>query len=966
MVNTPSTGLVPARTLQVMEATVARVSLAQTPALFQQTLRLTDLSRQGLGFEQSILEGALTNPQEGALERALSLYRRPSRLFYRIAPQAEKLQRALGIDVGTLPEPSVLREDLIAQSAWARFGGGAMTILDMGVLYDPVGDMSGGINYFLDRQGLHLHWKRSQEEGLGWMPPPAFGFVSRENDERIARYNQGLFDRLGDVDFGFPDEIQMVVLPQVYRPLLREKLPLQIVIPAASQLDEHFTVAWAANLPDETVIVSAVKGFTKKGHTPLEHLQLVLEKAGKEDAVAVIDFLGLLPSKKTIRDLRDLRAGKIQEMEPKRIVIATRRKRDGVEFAKRQLGPEAVHRTELHGSVWCDVVENTSLQPPVQYLIVSDPDMMRASELASILKNERAIDLGRILLERMVEGVDNGRRWDSVLHREFISFYYKSMEEARDDIQKILELEKVPPAKSVLLEDIQNDLDGSWMITEFGKLYELVRRIFDPKSSREDWEEAMALLKLRISDFYAVRNPCYGFGLAATREAARRGKTLNRQRLQETLQRLLDKKLITPEESTVLLAPQVEAHMSFTMIPSGLWPEGMQTADVMPKRYPGMNEDQIKALGMKRPPEHLRVKLEELPQRMQDAHLFEKRKQEDNLFDPKTYLKIVNLSGEMGMLFPGHEGLEREAYATLLRRLADLMESGRSVIKTRPIIYPINRDGQLLIMRVVGHLHAIARNILANEDLTQENMVLVNQAMVEILTVANLFYMLTPEESRKEAQHLVDRLKRLRTFTEKSKNGGADKTGKSLGELFALAEPAAVADTDFSKGVLSMRVALRENSGVRLIELTRDLNRRFYRKERAVNKEHVIATMREIRGLVETASQVPEISAPFLESLLQNLDILMTALEGAELQAGPKTEQKIDPELLIYQAMIETLVHARRFLVFPDEAAPIELGYTIERFNKIMRFIKGKSQSPLWNFGNAISTPPPPAADAFS
>ncbi len=929
--------------LQLLETMVARVPLEQAPALFQHTLRLADLSRQGLGYEQAVLQSALASPLEAERDRALGLYRRPSRLFYHIASHAEKIRQALGVDVGELPEPVARREDLIAQSAWARFGGGAMTILDMGTLYDPVGDMSGGINYFLDRQGLHLHWEGRRGEEPGWMPPPAFGFVSRESPARIEKYNRGQFERLGDVAFDFPDESQMVVLPHVYRDLLRENLPFQVVIPAANELDKHFTPAWAAKLRDETVILSAIKGLPK-GRTPLEHFRAVLETAGKADAVSVIDFLGLAPSRKFIRQQRALRAGQLQEIDPLKIVLATRRKRDGVELAKRYCGPEAVHRTEEHGGAFYDVVENAALQPPVKALVLSDPDMIRASELASIFKNERAIDLGRMLLERMVEEVDKGRRWDSVLHREFTSFYDRLMEEAREDIQKVLELEGIPEAKRVLIEDVQNDLDGSWMITEFRSLYDLVRRVFDQKSPQEDWEEAMVLLKLRLLDFYAVRNPCFGFGLAATREVARRGRWLNRPRLQETVKRLREKKppLITEEEAVSLLKPQEETHTTFTMIPSGLWPEGMQIAENLPKRYPGL--------------------MEQLPERMQKAHLFVQRQQEDSLFDPETYMEVVNLSAEMGLLFPGDAGSGRKEYAKLLMRLLDLMERGRNLIKSRPRIYPINGAGFRILMRVMGHLRAVAKNIEENDALTERDIALVNQAMVEVLTEANLFNILTPEENQKEAKFLMASWERLRTYTDKRKGGGAS-SGRNCSDLFASASPGVFVDPEVAKGLLGMRGTLQEHASRRLIELTRDMNRRFYRKDRAVNKGHVVETLEEIRELIQATNDLPNAQQYVLAGIAGSIDTLIEALGSAELKADPLTGQKVDPELLVYQAVIQTLIHSRRFLVFPDEAAPLEFSYTFERFNKILRFIQGNAESPLWHFGNGHSHPPPAGAE---
>ena len=67
--------------------------------------------------------------------------------------------------------------------------------------------------------------------------------------------------------------------------------------------------------------------------------------------------------------------------------------------------------------------------------------------------------------------------------------------------------------------------------------------------------------------------------------------------------------------------------------------------------------------------------------------------------------------------------------------------------------------------------------------------------------------------------------------------------------------------------------------------------------------------------------------------------------------------------LLIYQAIIESLIHTRRFLVLPPGQAGVEMQYTALRFQQIYNFARGVETSPLWHYGNGKSVPPPGAVN---
>jgi hypothetical protein len=92
---------------------------------------------------------------------------------------------------------------------------------------------------------------------------------------------------------------------------------------------------------------------------------------------------------------------------------------------------------------------------------------------------------------------------------------------------------------------VTKDLYGSWTTRDFEPLYQLVRQAFAPDASKEEWQEAMVLLKLRIGDYYSVRNPQYGFCAKFDRAAVRpHGRWLNRRDLDATVGRLRAKGML--------------------------------------------------------------------------------------------------------------------------------------------------------------------------------------------------------------------------------------------------------------------------------------------------------------------------------------------------------------------------------------------------------------------------------------
>lgn len=917
---------VSAANIALFEGILGSLPAGRRQELFSDTLNHVigseGLQAERLAFERGILQTAISDPSQANLDRAFSLYQRPGRLFFEAAHHVDEFMSLQPAEVPPdLQEVSSREEDVAAQQAWWRFEAGATRFLDMGTLFDPVGALSGGIIYYLGQQGLQGHPA----------PPPSFGVLSRESPARLERYNRGLNDQVGDVDFGFPTALKMVVVPNVYAELLRGRLGFHVAIPASEIVEDYATVAWAKSLHPEARILTSIKGLVD-GRTPLEYYEDILKKAKRDNPV--IDFLGFASSSKLVREQREFRDGKRTALEPLEIVLATPDANHGVELATRLGGNGATLKQETYEGIPLTVVENPSLPRPVRFVVLSDRAAIRANEKASIDKNLQALRLGGDLFAMMEEQAAQGVVGDDELYKKFASDYQAQMVLAEQDIRKVLELEGIPSNKRVILPEVLRDLYGSWGTDDFKNLYELVGRIFAPDAAVEDWQEAMVLLKLRIRQYYSVRNPCYGFCMAADRAAMIHGRWLGSDTLRSTAKRLLDKGEITEKDmgSLGIIEEKSFTHFFFSMIPEGLSPEGLQIAQQLPDRC-----------------RLFKLKMEALPASYRNAFLLVQRLQRSALFDADVYRKIVDVSRDLAHVLVGDARAEKTAYLKYLASLREHFESGYRLLRASEKVLRSGRDAQFLVGRIVGHMRLLIRNIENNESIGPAEIAVINQGVIEALTMANLFYILPPEESRTEAEHLNRRLKALASY------------GRSLdlNEVFPRTKQTESAlDAQYMRLIVGMKDKVFGAVGDRLIDLTYKMNVRLHSLDRAITRGEVGKALDGmIAALVESAkgkeaSADPGISF-FLGGVAQTVRQIRSLL--------PK---KFSPHqsLLLYQSLVEALIHTRRFIVLPEDRAEVEIGYTMKRFFKIQEYLKGNADvhTPLWYFGNGNSNPPPP------
>ncbi len=302
--------------------------------------------------------------------------------------------------------------------------------------------------------------------------------------------------------------------------LRRGAIPLQFVVPSSDTLTDYFTAAQARKLNRCSVVVSAIKGLTEMGETPREYIARTL-KAGRQLQVPHVGVWGYMASK--------VWSG----MKRWEILLAVddskwgRQRAD--ELARRWAGPQAVSVPDMEGQVSVD--RFTARYPDgreVSIRVLSDPATVRANELASIYKNLMAIWLGHRLFNLMIEEARKRPRVAQEQRIRTLMFgYQRLMNEAKEAIIAAIRADLGSTAPAHILSEVEIDMKESWSLNgrsegekkaSMGELFTLVQNAFVPHRAtarrtmpgrRADFSQD------QVKPYYSVRNPLYGFLLAA-------------------------------------------------------------------------------------------------------------------------------------------------------------------------------------------------------------------------------------------------------------------------------------------------------------------------------------------------------------------------------------------------------------------------------------------------------------------
>lgn len=916
----------------------------RVPALLVRTDAFLE-GRPDWEMEKSIIRRALESRDANQMDEAFRLFQWKGPLLAVLAPQAEKIGREIGFGeaVDSLGDFWQTAETVDRQtiSAWSDLEAGVLTGLQYApALCDPPGALAYGAIHYLDRQGLRLFCRDEKKR------PPLLGLLSRnETALRMATFNlRRESDKVGgEIGFDFPPDLQMQVVPSVYAKRLR-KLPLQFDMISSDVFAGLYTRTWASSLRQEAVVATGVKGLTAEGLTPLEHLELVLKEAKRED-VTVIDILGFLPSRKMMGEMREFLAGDRTNFSEDTwsVTLACPDAIRTEQLLRRWLGDDVkiakkmCREREDTEEVLTYVAENPDCRPPLRITIVFDRDVIRANELASIYKNLAALDLGNFLFEEMFKAAVAGKPWDSTLRLEFAKRYRERMEMAERDVRRALELRKIPEGKRIILQDIRHDMYGSWDTENFENLYRLVRQIFGPVTTAKEAAEGMILLKLWIQIYYSVRNTAYAFCAAADHEAARNGISLDSEALRAAVAGLAGTKLLPkerelPADEEALrrlgLVMQRAPHRSFSMIPSGLFPESLQIARLLPLHF---SDDDL----------FIRIS-EELPT-FQSAFEVAERFQHKSFLDPQIHASVVKICSEMAGILPGRPG-NREIFLRKAIEIRALFEGAGKILETSDQILPRRRLELLAFLRLlIQKMSAIIVNTEIDEILKDSDIALINQATFEVLARANRFYILPLSEIRDEAKFILERLDQLVAFSETGKwDNLYPAPAGGMGE-------GASPERDLTRD----RSSFFESIGPGLVDLVRSMSLEIHTA--TVKKGDLLKNLDSLIAIFEGAAGNFK-DQPVIRDYVRGLAVV---LRSTRTKISQKRIFDGSHRLLIHGAVIEALIQARRFIVFPEERAVTELEKIRKGFLQIRAYVGGigkrspKVQSPFWDYQKA-------------
>ena len=435
---------------------------------------------------------------------------------------------------------------------------------------------------------------------------------------------------------------------------------------------------------------------------------------------------------------------------------------------------------------------------------------------------------------------------------------------------------------------------------------------------------------MKIGGYYSVRNPCYGFCLAIDQAAVARGLWLSRQEVINTVVRLKDKKLWNEEwtrnrsDEWVDQLIQEAPHFHFSVMPYGLLPEGLQIAEQLKKRHPSLYK--------------------ELPDSFKRTHLLVRKMQHKIFFPPQIRAKIVELTLKMSQLIPGADETTTEVFLSYLGELQDYLESAEGKISKE-----IGKKGQNIapdIQRALHFVHAYKQGVVnlihhvrENSLLDSEDICALNQDVLELLTNSHRFYFLPPLDVVKEWRYLQKRAIRMLKAARKVKGEGASQTGSA---------------TAFTGHVAGVRSRLFSMVGSGLIALTHDMSLKVNKKEGVITKTTISKSLKQIREALDQARSAlsPELGTG--EFFFGIVDVLK---ESQELLDDTEKELINSQGLQVFQALIEALICARRFMILPEQEALREFVFIFQRFEKIMQFLKDpkKTPSPLWHYGPFVS-----------
>ncbi|MBI3541150.1 MAG: hypothetical protein HY073_03310, partial [Deltaproteobacteria bacterium] len=360
-----------------------------------------------------------------------------------------------------------------------------------------------------------------------------------------------------------------------------------------------------------------------------------------------------------------------------------------------------------------------------------------------------------------------------------------------------------------------------------------------------------------------------------------------------------------------------------SVVPDHLLPEGFQIAEILPER--------CRKKG---------IKFKDLPNSFRSAHDIAQRMHHTTLVPAELRQKIVDLSQKMALIVSGDPAKVRSQFVGLAKELQGYFEAAMRIYSLNAKTLG-NRTSPMLL---TGLMLGISRIIEMLEDgghFGAEQIVVLNQAVLEALTDAQLLAILPPSERDAQVSSLGQSMIRLACYVE---------TG-----VFSDLYPELAGGEELSHEVAAQLNVIRGDVfmalGPGLISLTHAMSRGLNAENETFDKSRIAkAASNAARAIVAAQEKVnpPEAVAPFFGRFSGLLTDIATEL-SRKAEGGSKVIKfNASQRRSIYHALIVALIRARRFMVFPEEHAPQQLVQTLALLQQILDFTRTGSGSPLW------------------
>ncbi|QQR79823.1 MAG: hypothetical protein IPJ69_10825 [Deltaproteobacteria bacterium] len=801
-----------------------------------------------------------------------------------------------------------------------------------GTLLYPAGVLGAALNLFCQNGDQDTFSPDQVGQSTAAFSNPEFGDTAQGREDLMAGKIPGLKEKGINVNFPHDDRYHPVAIPSRHRNHFAQHAGDVILAPVAQGLENCLPIEMALAIKsaspstDTTRLVSAVKGLNASGMTALEYIEKTLQAVPDQPGakkVSVIDVLGYIPVAVLMQQMQEYKKSGAWRGDPLNLVLACPDYKESLKLAKRwcRVGVDdhATVITETRNGVEYTVVENKKMIPPMRIVLLTDPVAIKANELASIYKNLMGLKLGRELFNetvRCVEDASHPMYSTQLINRgiieqaaqeeerkRYLEEFYKKIEKiAEREIYQAINLDLgIKNAKQLILDEVRNDMYGSWSVTDFNRVYKLTHDVFSPELTKEKREEGIVKFKFNVGAAFTVRNIQYGFTWAADEAALSRNFSIKKTRAEELCQQL--KSAGTIPNIAAITLPKNGGFFFFSLIPDKLTAEGVSIAENLRKRY--------------------KKRFKDLPDGIKEASNFVQRIHHESFLGDDARTTLLDISKDMARALLPVESLQDKAIESSQKIVTDFIERISGALDKSEAhlvnhlhgvagspLYERARLGSQIIDGFRKNLFSIRDRIKSAAKADHQYYANVMQELIEIMALSNRIDIVPPSAVLRQTLEISDKLSSI---------------------------PPAPKDISTATAPLADRSLLANIIMPPMTELVFEMSQKLHSPTAVIQNRYLTNILSDWEKYLQTAEPIILNMDTFneLKPFLADLKVIIKKVKKA-------LDQTPTPQARGYalQALIELVIYARRlFVVNTQEELTATLRGIQKRFDQISKFL---------------------------